>query len=59
MLLMLKQGGIPIYAKERTELSPIVIAGGPCACNPEPIADFVDLFVLGEGCLLYTSKWFI
>lgn len=49
MLLMLMQGGIPLYSKERTELSPLVIAGGPCVCNPEPIADFVDLFVLGEG----------
>jgi len=46
---MLDLAGLPIRAAERTELSPIVIAGGPCACNPEPIADFIDLFVLGEG----------
>ncbi len=40
---------IPLLAKDRTEEDPIVIGGGPCAYNPEPIADFFDLFYLGEG----------
>ena len=40
---------IPLLAKDRTEEHPIVIGGGPCAYNPEPIADFFDLFYLGEG----------
>lgn len=47
---MLDLAGVPIFAEDRGEkLSPIVIGGGPCACNPEPIADFFDIFVLGEG----------
>lgn len=49
MLNMLDLAGLPIKSSGRTGLSPIVIAGGPCACNPEPLAEFVDLFVLGEG----------
>ena len=49
LLNMLDLAGLPIKSSERTGLYPIVIAGGPCACNPEPLADFVDLFVLGEG----------
>lgn len=49
MLNMLRLGNIPIRSSERTELKNIVCAGGPCACNPEPIADFVDLFFIGEG----------
>ena len=49
VLSMLDLGGIPVYASERKELKNLVIAGGPCACNPEPLADFVDLFCLGEG----------
>lgn len=49
ILNMLKLGGIPIKTKDRTELKNIVCAGGPCACNPEPIADFIDLFFIGEG----------
>ena len=50
VLNMLDLAGIPIYARERTsELTQIVIAGGPCVCNPEPLADFFDVFVLGEG----------
>ncbi len=40
---------IPFYAKDRGESDPIVIGGGPCAYNPEPIADFFDLFYIGEG----------
>lgn len=49
VLNMLDLAGIPLRCAERTELSPLVVAGGPCACNPEPLADFVDLFFLGEG----------
>ena len=49
MLNMLRLGNVPILASDRTELKNIVVAGGPCACNPEPIADFVDLFFIGEG----------
>ncbi len=49
ILNMLDLAGVPVKAKDRTVLSPIVIGGGPCVCNPEPIADFFDLFILGEG----------
>ena len=49
MLNMLRLGNVPILASDRTELKNIVVAGGPCACNPEPIADFIDLFFIGEG----------
>ena len=49
ILNMLDLGGIPVYSKDRPGLKNLVIAGGPCCCNPEPIADFVDLFQLGEG----------
>ena len=49
VLNMLDLAGLPVRSAQRTGLAPIVIAGGPCACNPEPLADFVDLFVLGEG----------
>ncbi|MCQ2454707.1 MAG: TIGR03960 family B12-binding radical SAM protein [Clostridia bacterium] len=49
ILNMLELAGIPILAKDRTDFSPIVVAGGPCTCNAEPIADFIDIFFLGEG----------
>ena len=49
ILNMLDLAGLPVRAKDRTGLFPIVAAGGPCACNPEPIADFIDLFIIGEG----------
>lgn len=49
VLNMLDLAGIPIYSKDRTELAPIICVGGPCACNPEPIADFVDIVFLGDG----------
>lgn len=50
VLNMLDLAGIPIFSKDRTdELTQIVMAGGPCVCNPEPLADFFDLFVIGEG----------
>ena len=49
VLNMLKLGGVALMRSERTSLSNLVIAGGPCAYNPEPLADFVDLFLIGEG----------
>jgi len=49
MLTMLDLGGIPLHSDQRGEDDPIVIAGGHCSCNPEPVAAFVDLFLLGEG----------
>ena len=49
VLNMLDLAGVPLKSKDRKELSPLVVAGGPCACNPEPLADFVDIFFLGEG----------
>lgn len=49
ILNMLDLAGLPVWASERHTLAPIVVAGGPCACNPEPLADFFDLFILGEG----------
>ena len=48
--LMLRHGRVSIMGKDRTEFDPIVIAGGPCATfNPEPFADFIDAFIIGEG----------
>ncbi|MBE6691967.1 MAG: TIGR03960 family B12-binding radical SAM protein [Ruminococcaceae bacterium] len=49
VLQMLGLGNIPVLSKDRTETDPIVIAGGPCAYNPEPMADFIDIFSIGEG----------
>lgn len=49
ILNMLDLAGVPLRAADRTELSPLVVAGGPCCSNAEPIADFFDLFFLGEG----------
>jgi radical SAM family uncharacterized protein/radical SAM-linked protein len=49
VLNMLDLAGIPLLAGERTEGDPVVIAGGPCAYNPEPMADFIDAFVIGDG----------
>ncbi|NMB08687.1 MAG: TIGR03960 family B12-binding radical SAM protein [Tissierellia bacterium] len=46
---MLHLGNIPILSKDREEEDPFIIAGGPCAYNPEPIADIIDFFVIGEG----------
>lgn len=50
---MLNLAGIPIWSKDRSEDDPIVIAGGPCACNPEPLADIIDIFYIGEGEVSY------
>ncbi len=49
VLNMLTLAGIPLYAAERGEGCPLVIGGGPCSYNPEPVADFFDLFNIGEG----------
>lgn len=49
ILQILDLSGIPLLADERTQEDPLVIGGGPCVYNPEPIADFVDLFYIGEG----------
>ena len=49
ILAMLQLGGIPLLAGQRGEDAPFVVAGGPCACNAEPLADFFDLLMLGEG----------
>lgn len=46
---MLDLAGLPVLSSERRELTPIVMAGGPCVCNAEPLADFIDLFAIGEG----------
>lgn len=53
ILQVLDLSGIPLSAAERTEADPIVIGGGPCAYNPEPIAEFFDLFYIGEGETVY------
>ena len=49
ILDMLDLSGVPLFAKDRTDEDPLVIAGGPCAFNPEPLADFFDLFMAGDG----------
>ena len=49
VLNMLSLAGIPVLSKDRTELHNIVVAGGTCTSNPEPLADFIDIFFIGEG----------
>ncbi len=49
ILNMLELSGIPLRAANRKEDMPIVACGGPCACNPEPLAPFADLFMIGDG----------
>jgi len=49
VLNMLDLAGLPVLAAERDERHPLIIGGGSCAYNPEPLADFIDLFVIGEG----------
>ncbi len=62
VLAMLEMGKIPLLACERKDGDPLVVGGGACVVNPEPVADFFDLFVIGEGeqasrevCALYAS----
>ncbi len=49
ILQMLDLAGIPLYAKERNDDYPLIVAGGPCAFNSEPVADFFDLIMIGDG----------
>ena len=49
ILTMLDLGRIPLWSKDRSERDPLVIAGGPCAFAPEPLADFIDCFLIGDG----------
>ncbi|MBO5574406.1 MAG: TIGR03960 family B12-binding radical SAM protein, partial [Clostridium sp.] len=53
ILQVLELSGIPLHAEERGEDCPIVIGGGPCSYNPEPIAPFFDMFYIGEGEVVY------
>ena len=53
ILQILDLSGIPLHAKDRTDEDPVVIGGGPCTYNPEPIAEFFDLFYIGEGEVVY------
>ncbi|MBW1649135.1 MAG: TIGR03960 family B12-binding radical SAM protein [Deltaproteobacteria bacterium] len=49
ILLMLDLADIPFFASERKDIFPLIIGGGPCASNPEPVADFFDAFAIGDG----------
>jgi radical SAM family uncharacterized protein/radical SAM-linked protein len=49
---LLELGGVKAFTRERAESDPFVIGGGPCMANPEPVADFFDLFVIGDGEIL-------
>ena len=53
ILQILELSQIPLHAKDRTQEDPIVIGGGPCTYNPEPLADFFDIFYIGEGETVY------
>ena len=49
ILTILDLAGIPFYTGQRDKSHPLIIAGGPCTCNPEPIADFFDAIIIGDG----------
>ena len=49
ILAMMDLGGVPLLREERRDEDPIVVAGGPCAFDPEPLADFIDAFMIGDG----------
>ena len=53
ILQILELSQLPLHASERTDADPIVIGGGPCSYNPEPLADFFDIFYIGEGETVY------
>ncbi|MCI8294150.1 MAG: TIGR03960 family B12-binding radical SAM protein, partial [Hespellia sp.] len=55
ILQILDLSGIPLHSRERSETDPIVIGGGPCTYNPEPLADFFDIFYIGEGETVYPA----
>src|SRR6185436_18566033 len=60
VLTMLHLGGIPLRAADRTEDDPLVIAGGPTATHPEPVAPFLDAIVIGDGeemCTKVALEW--
>lgn len=61
VITMLDLGRIPIFARDRSETDPIVIAGGPCVFNPEPVSMFFDAFAIGEGeeVILEISRAFV
>ncbi|MFQ5823869.1 MAG: TIGR03960 family B12-binding radical SAM protein [bacterium] len=49
ILTMLELGGIPLYSKDRGEKHPLIVGGGPCAFSPEPLVEFFDCFLIGDG----------
>lgn len=49
VLAMLNMSGVPVRSEDRTETDPIILAGGPCTYNPEPMKDFIDGFLIGDG----------
>ncbi len=49
ILNMLDMAGVPVQSAERSDEHPIVLGGGPCSCNPEPMTDFFDAFLIGDG----------
>jgi radical SAM family uncharacterized protein/radical SAM-linked protein len=49
VLNMLDLGGVPLRSSDRNDSHPLVVAGGSCACNPEPLSDFIDCFSIGDG----------
>ena len=49
VLNILALSGMPLHSADRGEEFPVIVAGGPCAYNPEPLADFIDLFMIGDG----------
>ncbi len=55
ILNMLELGNVPVFSKDRGKGDPFVIVGGPCAYNPEPLADFVDIVYIGEGEVSYDA----
>lgn len=55
ILQILELSGIPLHASDRRREDPIVIGGGPCTYNPEPLADFFDIFYIGEGETVYNE----
>ena len=59
ILQILDLSGIPLHAADRTEEDPFVIGGGPCTYNPEPLADFFDIFYIGEGETVYDELLYV
>ena len=49
VLNLLDLSGVPIHSRDRSETDPLIVAGGPCSANPEPLADFIDFFLIGDG----------